>query len=203
MPNISWKSRWNEPAYRKKCIFLLIISIVLLFVMPYGFNFIESRGGIKWNDPILDILPQADLSMSIFIVMYSLALLILYRVIQNPQLLFQFLQVYILITILRFILIYLIPLDPPVGMVELRDPITKIFYGGKIITRDLFFSGHTSTMFLIFLILQKRNDKIIALAVTLFIAISLLIQHVHYTADVIAAFPITWGIWKYSMKSNQ
>jgi membrane-associated phospholipid phosphatase len=203
MPNISWKSRWSNPSYRKKCTFLLIISVLLLIAMPYGFDFIESRGGIKWNDPILDILPRADLSMPIFIVMYSLALLILYRVIQNPQLLFQFLQVYILITILRFILIYLIPLDPPIGMVELRDPITKIFYGGKIITRDLFFSGHTSTMFLIFLILQKRNDKIFALAVTLFIGISLLIQHVHYTADVIAAFPITWGIWKYSTKNDQ
>ena len=197
MPNISWKSRWNNPAYRKKCTNLLIISVLLLIAMPYGFDFIESRGGIKWNDPLLDILPSGDLSIPIFVAMYSLALLIIFRVIQNPHLLFQFLQVYITITILRFILIYLIPLDPPVGMVELRDPITKIFYGGKIITRDLFFSGHTSTMFLIFLILQKRNDKIIALGVTLFIVISLLIQHVHYTADVIAAFPITWAIWKY------
>jgi PAP2 superfamily C-terminal len=197
-----WKMRWENKAYRKSFIFYILLAIAMIIAMPFGFDFIESRGGHHWNDFVLSHLPAYDLSVPIFVVMYSLAILFLIRVIQDPHLLYLFLKSYILITITRFVFIYFIPLDPPLTMVELVDPITKIFYGGKIITRDLFFSGHTSTMFLIFLILEKKLDKILALSVTLFIAIALIFQHIHYTADVVVAFPITWLIWKVNHKNN-
>ncbi len=202
MTKIKWKSRWETSAYRQKYFFSLGLAICLLIAMPYGFDFIQNRGGISWNDPLLNLLPAVNFSIPIFVLMYSLALLIAVRVVQNPHLLFLFLKSYLLITVLRFVLIYLIPLDPPKDMVELVDPITRIFYGGKLITRDLFFSGHTSTMLLITLILQKKNDKIFGYFVTIFIAITLLFQHVHYTADVLAAFPITWVIWKNLSAEN-
>lgn len=200
MTQILWKSRWKKPDYRRKYIITIVLAILMLAVMPYGFEIIQSRGGLSWADPLLNILPAFDLSLPIFVVMYSLAVLIIYRVYQNPHLLFEFVKAYIIITVTRFVLIYLIPLDPPLNMVSLVDPITKIFYGGKEITRDLFFSGHTSTMFLIYLILEKKRDKIIAIGVTIFIAIALLFQHIHYTADVLAAFPITWLIWRFTTK---
>jgi PAP2 superfamily C-terminal len=194
------KSRWKKTDYRRKYIITIVLAILMLAVMPYGFDIIQSRGGLSWNDQLLNLLPAFDLSLPIFVVMYSLAVLIIYRVYQNPHLLFEFVKAYIIITVTRFVLIYLIPLDPPQNMVSLLDPITRIFYGGKEITRDLFFSGHTSTMFLIYLILEKKRDKIIALGVTIFIAIALLFQHIHYTADVLAAFPITWLIWRFTSK---
>lgn len=200
MTNIAWKSRWGNKNYRQKFIATILIAILLLLAMPYGFDFIESRGGLTINDPILNFLPAIDLSIPIFVLMYGLAILIMVRVVNDPNVLFEFVFTYILVTISRFILIFLIPLDPPENMVHLVDPITKIFYGGKEITRDLFFSGHTSTMFLIFLVLKKQTDKLIALSITIFIAIALLFQHIHYTADVLAAFPITWLLWKFSNK---
>ena len=44
------------------------------------------------------------------------------------------------------------PLDPPPGMIVLEDPLVQLFGGAsRPLTRDLFFSGHTSTMFLLFL----------------------------------------------------
>jgi PAP2 superfamily C-terminal len=200
MTKINWKNRWASSAYRQKFIFLIIIAILVIIGMPYGFAFIQNRGGILWNDWLLSILPVIDLSWPIFITMYSLAFLFLIRLINDPHLFFCFLRAYIPITLLRFVLIYFLPLDPPIQMVSLVDPITKIFYGGTEITRDLFFSGHTSTMFLILLILQKRNDKIIATIIVIFIAISLLFQHIHYTIDVFAAFPITYLVWKLTSK---
>lgn len=200
MAEITWKSLLKKSNYRQKFILLVTLSVLLLLIMPYGFAFIQNREGSTWNDPILDFLPTFDLSWQIFIFMYSLAILLIYRVINDPTLLFDFLSSYLIITLLRFVFIYFIPLNPPADMVSLIDPITKIFYGGVEITKDLFFSGHTSTMFLIYLILKKKTDKYFALFVTSFIAISLIFQHIHYTADVIAAFPITWFVWRFTKK---
>ena len=83
--------------------------------------------------------------------------------------------------------ITLFPLDPPIKIVELVDPVLLPFYGHSEINRDLFFSGHTSSAFVIFLILKKRWEKILALLATLVVAFLLLVQHIHYTIDVVFA----------------
>jgi hypothetical protein len=198
MPKITWKSLFETSIYRQKFILLISLTVLLLSIMPFGFAFIQNRDGDIWNDPILELLPAFDLSWPIFILMYSLGILLIYRVVFDPNLVFKFLSSYLIITFLRFLFIFFVPLNPPADMVSLVDPITKIFYGGVEITKDLFFSGHTSTMFLIYLISENRADKYYALFVTICIAISLLFQHIHYTADVIAAFPITWLVFRFT-----
>lgn len=200
MPKITWKSLAVASQFRQKFIILIILSIAIIIAMPFVFEIIQNRGGITISDPILAFLPAVDFSWPIFLAMYSLAIVLIYRVIESPLVVYNYLKVYIPLTVLRFILIYLVPLDPPQNMISLIDPITKIFYGGVEITRDLFFSGHTSTMFLIYLLLEKKSDKIFALFVVIFIPIALLFQHIHYTADVLAAFPFTYFLWKITQK---
>ncbi|OYX91583.1 MAG: hypothetical protein B7Y76_13965 [Sphingobacteriia bacterium 35-40-5] len=48
--------------------------------------------------------------------------------------------------------------------------------------------------------MKKRTDKILALTATIFIGIAVLLQHVHYTLDVITAPVITYFIWVGSKK---
>jgi hypothetical protein len=165
---------------------------LLLFFMPKLFAIVQQRQGSQLTDPLLSVLPSANLSWPIFLAIYSLGLLYLYRCIAEPVYIFMFLKAYALITSVRFVCMLLWPLEPPAGLVTLTDPLTQIFYGGTVITKDLFFSGHTSTMFMIYLLLRKPTDKLIAAAITLFIAAAVLIQHVHYTIDVLVAFPATW-----------
>ena len=55
-------------------------------------------------------------------------------------------------------------------------------------------------MFLMFLCLKKRTDKIFAIIATIIIGISVLLQHVHYTIDVFMAPVITYFLWIASKK---
>jgi membrane-associated phospholipid phosphatase len=58
---------------------------------------------------------------------------------------------------------------------------------GQVLTKDLFFSGHTSTMFLLALMAPGRATRIFFLACTVVVGSCVLWQHVHYTVDVLVA----------------
>ena len=63
-------------------------------------------------------------------------------------------------------------------------------------TGDLFFSAHTGAPFLMALVFWK--DKIyryILLATSVFFGVIVLMGHIHYTIDVVAAFFITYSIY--------
>jgi membrane-associated phospholipid phosphatase len=82
---------------------------------------------------------------------------------------------------------YFAALDPPADAIPLRDPLIEILGTGRLLTRDLFFSGHTSTLFLLFLAVPDRRDKPLLLACAMCVAAGVLRQHVHYTIDVLVA----------------
>jgi len=195
-----WKDNLQSSDYRKKLIVGLSLISLILLSLPFFYQAIELRNGIQFNDYILNKLPSYDLSLFIFIVIWSMTLLTFSRFKQDPNLFLTFLWGFILINLSRFVSIGLIPLDAPNDLIPIIDPISNQFYGPKFITKDLFFSGHTAAMFLMFLCLKKRTDKILALAATIFIGIAVLLQHVHYTLDVIMAPVITYFIWVGSRK---
>ena len=115
------------------------------------------------------------------------------KAIEEPRQMLLFLWAFIFLSIFRIACIWLVALNPPHGLVPLSDPITNRFYGKKFITKDLFYSGHTATIFLIFLCLETKPQKIAALIATVAVAVLVLVQHVHYTIDVIAA-PLFAGL---------
>ena len=141
-------------------------------------------------------IPSMDMSLPVFLCIWASALLLFWRLLYKPQVLLNFLIGYIFLTLLRFATILLFPLEPPANLIALADPIANYFYGeGGYITKDLFFSGHTSTLILIFLNLEKKTDRIFSFIACVLLAIFLLIQHVHYTIDVLAAPFFTYLIW--------
>lgn len=159
----------------------------LLAVFHIFFEYIEKRNGIVLNDWVLDQIPVHNVSLPVFIFIWGVALLAIIRCIKNPQMLLLILWTYLLVSVSRILCIWVVPLNAPPHLIPLVDPLTNFFYGKQYITKDLFYSGHTSSVFIVFLCLTKRRDKVFALFSVICIAILLLMQHVHYTIDILAA----------------
>ena len=195
----AWKNAWSNRSYRLKTIIGTVLFLSILASLPFFFSIIELRHGSLLNDRLLHILPAIDVSVPTFIIIWAMVILLLYRCTQDPSLFLLFIWSFIILSLSRMLTISLFPLEPPVGLIPLKDPISSIFYGGTevFIKKDLFYSGHTSIQFLIFLSLKKKLDKIISLLATAFIGTLVLIQHVHYTIDVAAAIIFTYFIYRF------
>jgi len=183
----NWKKTWSSSLQRTQIIVGSALLVIISCMMPPFFNLIQKRTGPVLNDWVLAAIPAHNVSVAIFTVIWGVGIYALWRAIEKPTIYIVYLWTFIFVTILRMLAISLIPLDPPQGLIVLTDPLTAIFYGRSTITKDLFFSGHTSILFMIFLCMEKKMDKMIGLAATIIVACLLLVQHVHYTIDIIAA----------------
>ncbi len=174
----------------------LIFLIIELSFLPYFFGAMEKRTGATIHDIILQNLPAYNVSIPIFILIWGMAALMLIRAYKTPRIIPVYVWAYFIICLTRMLTIYFVPLEPPAGIIPLQDPLTGIFYGEHTIVKDLFYSGHTATLSLIFLCLQKRWEKAIALLALLTLVVLLLVQHVHFTIDIIAApFFVYFAYW--------
>ena len=67
---------------------------------------------------------------------------------------------------------------------------------GAYLTKDLFFSGHAATTFLLLLYLRHRPRlRWVALAAHLAVVLSVLLSHIHYAIDVAGAWAFTLAIY--------
>ena len=191
-----WQASWQAPRFRQRLILGIALVVSLLSVFPYFFHWVENRQGILLNDRMLLLLPPHNVSVPLFILIWSLSLLGIVRAVQYPRFLLTFVWCFFLLSVFRVLTITLVPLDPPTGLINLADPLSNFFYGhDRFVTKDLFFSGHTSTMFLLCLCFTGRGDRIIAFIVTCLVAFLLLVQHVHYTVDIVGGFIFSWISW--------
>lgn len=196
---LRWKNAWQEKWFIKRVISGLLVLVMLLSILPYFFGMIEKRAGFAINDWVLSQLPAINLSIPIFAIIWGMVAVTLYECYKKPIVFLQMLWAFIFLTMARIISISLVPLNPPQHLVTLADPLSNFFYGEDFITKDLFFSGHTSTQFLLFFVLKEKWQKVLALATAIVIGLLVLVQHVHYTIDVLGAFLFTPLIFKASL----
>jgi hypothetical protein len=183
----NWTAIWNLRCKRYQMIIGTVIMLAIIFTLPFFFAHIQKRKGVVLNDWLLAHIAPHNVSVLIFAIIWGMVLLILIRTIKNPSIYITYCWTLIFVYLVRFVTISVVALDPPLGLIPLVDPLSSVFYGNTYITKDLFFSGHTTTMVLIFLCLERRTDKIIALIAAFSVAYLLLVQHIHYTIDVLAA----------------
>ncbi len=81
---------------------------------------------------------------------------------------------------------------------ELLSPLGVFARGsaGAYLTKDLFFSGHAATTFLLFLYLRGRPRLgPLALAAHLLAVASVLLARLHYAIDVVGAWAVTFSLY--------
>ena len=193
-----WKDTWASPLKRKQIIAGTALMMLVVALLPHFFNNIEKRQGVVLNDWVLALIVPHNVSVSIFAIIWSMILFIAIRAIYDPSIYIVYCWSLFFVSVARLTCIYLVPLNPPRGLIPLTDPLTAVFYGNAVVTKDLFFSGHTATLALIFFCLKKRNDRIIAFVATLTVAFLLLVQHIHYTIDVLTAPIIVYVLYHFS-----
>lgn len=184
---------------RRNIMLLVAIFVFGFTVLTLFSNFLvynETRIGAQINDPILDSFSAIELTIPLFILIYGLTLAAILNLMKYPlQFIFGFLA-YATMIGLRLISIYLLPLEPPTGVIQLIDPVTSLFAQGTPLTKDLFFSGHTGTSFLFFLLVKGRTMKAVAFTCFVLIGTFVVLQHVHYAIDVVIAPFIAFGSYK-------
>jgi len=182
-----WGEQLSDKSFRVRFgltfFFLALALCALAKFLPYN----ETRPGFSMDDPFLGTFAPVKVTWLTFGLIYLALVIALFSLSFHPEKMLLAMQSYTVVALLRLITISFLPLNAPASIIPLKDPVVEFFGGGETLLRDLFFSGHTATMFLFFLTCPTKKLRWIYLACTVLVAACVLIQHVHYTIDVIAA----------------
>jgi len=200
----NWKIFFRKENSVRLFVWTLIVLVVCVFSLSRFLIFAESRDGAVLKDPLFDMFSAVELNVPVFILIYgSLLTCIVYLAVNHPSRLIIALQSYSLLVLVRMLMMYVTPLNPPAATIDLQDPLVFIFGTGSKITKDLFFSGHTSTLFLLFLVTANRKLKYVFLVNTFLVGLSVILQKAHYSIDVFVAPFIAYGVFKFILYINE
>jgi hypothetical protein len=189
----AWQKAWQSKQFRTQAVVTTLLLVFLALSINKFFAFIQARQGTPLNDPILNEITPYDMSVYIFVLIYLGLIIGLIYLIPFPMILLRVLQAYVMLVFIRVCTIFMFPFEPSASIIPLKDPlIDEFFYADNVITKDLFFSGHVATLFLLVLAVPNPVMKYLYIVVTLAVAILILIQHVHYSIDIIAAPVFAW-----------
>ncbi|OQS06524.1 hypothetical protein THRCLA_01436 [Thraustotheca clavata] len=188
----AWKVKWDQGVYSKMDL-ILTFGIFFWTLQYYTFflrwneNRTDIDGFVTMNDPVLSLFSPGDYSIALFALAYGSVSLAFYHARHMPELIIEMLQTKTFVIWVRMIALYLVPLEAPAGTVPLIDPIAG--GDGIVLMRDLFFSGHTATTFVVFLVVRRQNVlwKSFFFILALTTAILVMLQKTHYAIDVYAA----------------
>lgn len=193
----AWKAALSERRFVVAFVLTVLFTGGALLCMPPFVNFVEARPGVVLPDPFLALFDPIDLTWPTFALIYmglGVGFVLFSR---RPRLFVTGLQAYGLLTLFRILMMWLVPLEPPARILLLRDPFVEMLVGtDSILTKDLFFSGHTSLPFLMFLVARDRRYRRAFLLLTIATGSCVILQHVHYTIDVVVAPFAAYGCYR-------
>ena len=172
---------------------LFVVAMIALITVSKFLVFAETRLGYQLHDHILASFQAVDVSSWLFSLTYFCILLGIIGSAKSPRLFLVTLTSVGFVVVFRMLTIFLVPLEPPHGIIPLRDPFLEhTLYAQQVLTKDLFFSGHTSSIFILYLINENKWIRRVLFLGTCMVAVLLLVQKAHYTVDVIFAIPFSF-----------
>jgi hypothetical protein len=191
-----WKDELRNRSFLAESILTLATLIAVIRLVGYAVNFIDERKGVLLPDPILAQFAPVNVTWVTFGILWPSLIVAVCFLVHDPRRLVMAFQAVTLVLLFRTLTLLLMPFEPLPTIIPLADPIIVNFATGKLVLKDLFFSGHTSAMFLAFLTASRAWLKPIFLIGTIIVAICVLLQHVHYSCDVFAAPFFTYASWR-------
>jgi len=199
--DVTWREALRLPAFRWRAVATVPLLAAALSGLAALVKWVERRPGAVLADPVLALLEPRDVTWLTFALIYAGILGAVALLARRPRLLVAGVQAYAIMALVRMAVMWVTPLDPPPGMIPLEDPLVQRLGGASaVLTRDLFFSGHTSTLFLVSLAVPGPRARPFFLACTAAVATCVLVQHVHYTVDVLAAPFFAYGAWRIAAR---
>lgn len=195
----AWAAAWSSPRFQWTLLAISVAAVVSPVLTRLIFRVVQRRPGRIPPEPFLPILGPVPVSTAIFTLLIGTMLLVAGGCVGRPLELIRGAVALEVLFALRVITILAVPLAAPPGEIPLHDPIGQLFYpGGMPETRDLFFSGHTATLVLLIALVRSRPAKIAVAAVATSVGTLLLVQHAHWTVDVLAAPLFAALAWRLS-----
>jgi len=194
-----WRSELRNKRFVFHCVVTLIGVFAFAFTLPYFFTeILLPKPGVQVNDFILNLFTPTTWSVAIFVLLYLSTVLSIAFNFTNPRTVLIAFQVYIVVNFMRIATMYCFTLEAPQGIIPLMDPVTaSLAYGQPVYVKDLFFSGHVSTLCIFFFIEPRKFLKLFFLITTALVAVMLAWQRVHYSFDIIVAPIITWAVFVF------
>ena len=183
------------------------LSLFVGFIVLFGALFVNFKASVyndlsnypSVGDIILNNIPAVNLD---FLFDWGLVAIIVaisaYGILYKPEKCPFVLKTFGILLLVRSCFILLTHIGPPVGfLVGMEQDVNNATF----FRNDLFFSGHTSTPFLCYLLTRDgKYFKWFMLASSFIMGATVLLMHVHYSIDVFSAFFITHGIYSLSDK---
>lgn len=199
-PAGAWSEALADRGFRLRLAAALPALVLALAGFSRFVEGVEARPGVVLPDPLLALFPPRDLTWVTFALIYLGLAAGVGWLVFRPRRLLLALQAYVVMVAFRALAMWAAPLEAPPGLLPLNDPLVRLFGPAKILTKDLFFSGHTATLFLLALAVTAPRFRALLLAATAAVAACVLAQHVHYTVDVLAAPFFVAGSWLVAVR---
>jgi hypothetical protein len=184
----NWKAAFFNSHFRNRFIISVIAVLFILLGLASFSAHVEIVRGNKLYDPILNFIKPRDVSGFTFFVTYIAAIIGFVYTITSPYKFLHLIQMYGVLTLLRFITLFVIPFDPPIPVAQLKEEVLmNNLYTGNEYLRSLLFSGHAATLFLFYFFTTNKILKISFLVAAISVSIGAIIQHEYYSYDVLVA----------------
>jgi len=180
------------------CVYGFLILLASLVTNFYAGMYAIEKASNPVTDIILSNVPLFDIDGIFNYGSVAMIIFIIIVCLFHPKKIPFALKSIGLFYLIRSIFMTLTHLGPfPTRMVV--DPASYFNYFN--FGADLFFSGHTGLPFLVALIFwEKKWLRITFLCMSIIFAVVVLLAHLHYSIDVLAAFFITYSIFVIAKK---
>lgn len=185
-----------DRSYNASAIMAAIYLFSAFVINYFAGSYATNNASNSVTDILLNILPVYNVTV-IFVYGFVIFCIFISTLIVRdlPRLPF-ILKSIALFIIVRSVFVILTHVAPsPYVLVDFADfnfILRRIIFSG-----DLFFSGHTGLPFLMALLYwEKKYLRYLFIAISIIFGFTVLLGHLHYSIDVLAAFFITYGIYR-------